>query len=184
MANPFDLRNPVRNATRSAINKTLRKAFTAASRKVRQVYVIKAADFKKFTKINNATNANPEAQLKIRSKKGLPIDVFTPRPVSAGVTVKIKKTGGRKLIRGRFFATMPSGLISVFERSPQWRHRRPTRGPKARGKILHGLPIERLYTIDPAKMFEVEGESVLKSSINTDLRRIFESQLNFFINKT
>jgi hypothetical protein len=171
MANEFNLNRPVRSATRSAINKTLRKAFAAASRKVREIYNIKAGDLRKYTKIRRATNIRPDAEIRVRGQR-LPVFLFAAKPKPKGVMVKIKKKGGRKLIESAFIETMPSGKRSVFRRKE-----------KTPGILVGRLPIRLLTTLDPVKMFEQEGEKEIRKTVNENLRHLFESELKFYLSK-
>jgi hypothetical protein len=41
---------------------------------------------------------------------------YGARQVRKGITVKVKKSGGRKLVRHAFIVTMPSGHVGVFTR--------------------------------------------------------------------
>jgi hypothetical protein len=134
------------------------------------VYNIKAKDIKKYTKIRRATGANPSAELTIKGQR-LPVYAFGPRKTAKGITVKIKKKGGRKLIPSSFVATMPSGKISVY--------RRRQKG----SKLVPRLPIDLLTTLDPPKMFEKEGDAAIKKVANLELPKIFADQLKFRLMK-
>jgi hypothetical protein len=167
MAKNVDIPESVlRAATRGALNRAIRRAFTESSRKVREVYNVKAKDVKKYTKIRRATGANPSAELRIKGQR-LPVMVFGARQTAKGVSVRIKKKGGRKLIRSAFIRTLKSGKTSVF--------RRRQKG----SKLVPRLPIDLLTTLDPPKMFEKEGDAAIKKVANLELPRIFADQLKF-----
>ena len=86
----FNLNRVVRNATRNTLNRVSRKAFTAASRKVRETYNIKARDLKKYSKIRRASNQVMRAEINIFGAR-LPVYAFGAKKNPKGVTVKIKK---------------------------------------------------------------------------------------------
>jgi hypothetical protein len=177
----------LRKVTRAALNRTVKKANTLASRKVREVYNIKAQDLKNFVKFKYADSNNSESQLIVRERK-LPFDYFPFRKIRIGRTkygkdvfgaeVKVKKGKGYTKLK-RFVATMPSGKVSIFEREKGYRHRQPTKGPKAISGVLHGLKIHKVLTVGPTKMYEKEGEAAIRKVFKEDLTKIFKSQLEF-----
>jgi hypothetical protein len=171
MAKNVDIPESVlRAAARGALNRAIRRAFTESSRKVREVYNIKAKDIKKYTRIRRATGANPSAELTIKGQR-LPVYVFAAKKHPKGVMVKIKKRGGRKLIPSAFITTLKSGKTSVFRRK------------KKGEKLVPRLPIELLTTVDVPKMYEKEGDAAIKKVANLELPRIFADQLKFRLMK-
>jgi hypothetical protein len=180
-----NLDRAARRSFRSAINKAARKSFTAASKSVRAVYNIKASDVRKYSRIRSATDQNLQATVTVLQKR-LPVYAFGARQTKSGVTVRIKKAGGRKLIRGVFIAKMPGGETSVFRRMEkrlgdprQWRHKLIRKSPR----VYHGLPIKLLTTLDYASMFEKEGLRPLTLNFDKDFREIFERDLQFFLDR-
>lgn len=153
------------DAVRRTVNKLIVKGRNVASRKVREVYNIKASDLKKHTKIRRATRGSPEAQIIIRGKK-IPVFAFGARQTRRGVTIRIKKSGGRKTIEHAFIAQMSSGHTGVFVRV----------GAKR-------VPIRELMSISPAKMFELEGERELKKLVERELGSTFKHELDFSLGR-
>lgn len=153
------------NAGRSTVNKMLIQGRNAAQRKIRVIYNIKAKTLKDYTIMRRATNRVPEGMIIIKGRK-LPLIAFGARQVKRGTTVKVKKAGGRKLIRHAFIAEMPSGKVHV------WMRRGPTR-----------LPIEGKFTISVAGMFENQGAKEFEDLLQKKMPTTFEHELEHFMNR-
>ena len=153
------------NAGRSTVNKMLIQGRNAAQRKMREIYNIKAKTLKDHTVLRRATNRTQEGQILIKGRK-LPLIAFGARQVRRGTTVKVKKSGGRKLIRHAFIASMPSGKIHV------WMRRGPSR-----------LPIEGKFTISVAGMFENQGAKEFEDLLQKKMPLTFEHELEHFLAK-
>lgn len=126
-------------ATVRALNKTGAQVKTAASREIRAAgYNMKAGDIKKQIKVIPATAGKPVVTVRCVGRP-VPLIKFSARQTGKGVTVNVKN--GRKLIRGAFVATMPSGHRGVFIRTGH-DHRRVVRGGKV---VWSGLPIKQLF---------------------------------------
>jgi hypothetical protein len=97
-----------------AINHTIAKGKTAASREIRSVYNIKAGEVGKSISIVKSTRESLEGRILIIGKP-IPIIAFSPRQTATGVTVTIKK-GSRKRIARAFIQTMKSGHTGVYAR--------------------------------------------------------------------
>lgn len=159
------LNRALNNAGRSAINKILIQGRNIASRKVRDVYNVKAKILKDNTVIRRASNRSLEGQLIIRGRK-LPLIAFGARKVRRGTTVRVKKSSGRKLIRHAFIATMPSGKVHV------WMRRGPGR-----------LPIDAKFTISPAGMFENEGVKAFEDLMQRKLPATIDHELQYYLER-
>jgi hypothetical protein len=149
----------------STANKMIRKGNTAANKKVREVYNIKTATLNKYTKVYRASKIRPDAQIVIRGRR-MPLFGFGARQTRRGVTIRVKRTTGRRTVLHAFIAQMPSGHQGIFIR-------------KTKGR----LPIRELYTVSPAKMFEVEGEKAFKEIIDRDVGKTFDHELQFYMGK-
>ena len=160
-----DIKREMAKAQRSATNKLMRKASVAASKKVREVYVIKARDLKQFTKIRRASGSRSTATLIIT---GSPIGLihFGPKQVRRGVSVRIKKTSGRKVVKSAFIEVMPSGHIGVFQRVGKGR-----------------LPIKELKTLSPIKMYEVEGVRAFENIVLRDARTLLNREMKYYMGR-
>ena len=162
-------------AARRVINRLLTRGRKIGGQRVRAKYAIKASDFNKSTIIRRIAGAALEGQLIIRGRP-LRVYYFGAREVARGTTIRIKKSGGRKLIRSAFIATMPSGLIQVWVRDGE---KRIMQRGRYRGQARQ--PIRQLFTIGPAKMFEVEGEAAVKDLIEKEAGPMFRKELEFYL---
>ncbi len=174
MARKINFAKVTANAKRSTINLILRKSRVQTVQEVRKVYNIKSGDMKKAMVITRASNQKQEGLIKIKGTR-LPLDRFaarkrvvkTGRGKRVGVTVRVKKSGGRKLVRQGFQGKLRnSGKVTVFKRVGRAR-----------------LPIRRLTTTSPAKMFEKEAEKKLFEIFERELPIIFDRQLMFYLNR-
>ena len=165
-----NLQRAMRNANRSTINKVLAKARTATSKAVRDIYNIKAGDLNKVIKIRRASNQRLQGVISVRtSKTSLIKFAARPRKVNKriGVTVKVKKSGSRKLVKGGFIGTAKGTTAQqIF-----------VRRDKAR------LPIDKRFTLSVSDMVQIEGEKALNETIKKDLPRIQKSELNEYIRR-
>lgn len=137
--------------TARAINHTIAKGKTEASRQIRSVYNIKAKEVGKAISITKSTRTSLEGSINI-SGSPMPIVAFSPRQTRKGVAVTIKK-GSRKTIQRAFIQTMKSGHRGVYARGTygsdgfKFRRRRvKTSGPD--------LPIQELLTTSVPQAFQ------------------------------
>ena len=165
MAKRFNLDKALANAARITVNKIITKGKAAANRRVRETYYIKAADLNKSMKITRASYSNPEAQLRIRGRR-IAVYAFGARQTKKGVTVRIRRDRGRKLIRHAFIAAMPTGHTGVFQR-----------------KTIKRLPIKELYSLSPAQMFELEGVKEVNLIIEREGGKILQHEIDYQMSK-
>lgn len=126
-------------ALRTAINETANHARTESVRRIGQEWNAKQKDIRKALTVTKATAGRLEASVQATGGrgKGIPLVVFGARQTRKGVTVKVKRAGGRGLLPGAFIATMKSGKRGVF-----------VRGAKSRkgGTPYRALPIRTVKT--------------------------------------
>jgi hypothetical protein len=118
-------------ATIRAINHAAKKVRTETDRRITKVYNIKKKDIKSHMKVDFAHKGQAVLAATL-TMSGTPIPLINfaakaknpwnvpGRPhkkKGGGVTVKIKKTGGKKLIPSAFITTTKSGRESVFIRT-------------------------------------------------------------------
>jgi hypothetical protein len=116
-----------------ALNRTATTIRAEAARDINEEYPgLKIGAIKDKIDIQRANKITQRAIVSV-SGRPIPIVEFAARQTAAGVTVKVK--GTRKLLRGAFLATMPSGHIGVFYR----------RGPP--GARVARLPIDQVFSI-------------------------------------
>jgi hypothetical protein len=161
----FELRTTVlEKAKISALNKVAAQAKVGASKEIRNAgYNMKAAAIKKQISIRRAVNGNAVAVVKF-SGRPIPLIQFSARETKAGVSVSVKN--GRKVIKGAFIATMPTGHQGVYVRVGN-QHK------KINGK-WHGLPIKELYGPSMPAAF---GSEIVQAAIASLVRDKFPSIL-------
>ena len=165
MAKRFNLDKALSNAARITVNKIITKAKTSASRKVRETYYIKAKDLNKSMKIKRAGYTDKEATLTVRGRR-IQVYAFGARQTRTGVTVRIRRDRGRKLIRHAFIAAMPTGHTGAFQRKRKSR-----------------LPIREIYSLSPAQMFEYEGAKEINLLIERDGGKILQHEIDYQMSK-
>ena len=154
-------------ATARALNATMAQAKTAMSREIRQKFVLSASKVNESLRVNKAVAKNGlfqmEASLESPSQRGRSLNLinFGARQTAKGVSVKISRDGGRKLIPGAFIG---NDRRTVFKRVG-----------KAR------LPIKALQTIDVAQMFNTKkiNQAVI-AAINERFPVIFEREAKYY----
>jgi hypothetical protein len=177
-------------AKSSAINEMMRKAITQASKDIRKVYNISAGDLRKKIITRQATKNKPEGRVEIDGR-GIPLGKFAPlqkivktaRGKRVGVTVKVKKSGGRKLVKGGFQALRLKGG-SEEQRKKIFKAEGPKRvATKGRYKGKSVEPLMPLFTTSPATMFVKEAENLFLEMIDRELFEKFDSKLDFFLKR-
>jgi len=114
-------------AAARALNKTITGLRTEVTAEVRSRYAVKAKDVRGTMRVIKAHKRNPEARLKIRTARSIPLVSFnalpraprTTRPAQGkpGVTVRVLASGGRKKLHKVFVARMGSGHVGIYERT-------------------------------------------------------------------
>ena len=107
-------RSIVAEAHVSACNRAAASVRAEAVRIMRKVYPgFKAAAIRATMQIIRATQMRPTATVRVRGRRTPLID-FSARQTRVGVSVRIR---ARKVVKGAFIATMPSGHRGVFRRT-------------------------------------------------------------------
>lgn len=157
-------------AMASALNKTVAQAKTAMSREIRSEYVLSAATINQSLRVSKAVKRggvlNLQASLQSVSQRGRSLNLahFQARQTSKGVTFKVKRTGGRKLIPGAFLIN--NGRTVMI------------REGKKR------LPIKSLQTINVSQMFNTTRiNAKVIDLINDKLPTIFKNEARYFTDR-
>lgn len=171
----YDPVNPNSNAKFNlaiarAINHTLAKAKTAASRDIRSEYNVKAKELKSALAINKASRKWHEGML-IATGRPLPLIAFGARQTRKGVTVNVM--GQRKLVRGAFIATMQSGHRGAFARGKYSGYQFEFRNKRIK-KQGNDLAINELTTTSVPKM--MQNNAVL-TALQKGLEQDFPARL-------
>jgi len=168
-------------AVARAINHSVAKAKTGASRDIRGQYNVKAKDLKSALALFKASRAKLEGML-IATGRPLPIMAFRARQTKKGVTVDVM--GQRKLIRGAFIATMASGHTGVFARGKYSGYTFDFRGKRVK-KQGNDLVINELTTSSVPKMMQNNAVlDNLQRGLEQDFPSRLEHELKFLMSKT
>lgn len=175
-------RDIAERATVSAINKTAAQAKTQMTREITGEFNIKSSKVKESLRVIRARyvggQANIQARLESPSRKGRSLNLinFEARKTVKGVTVKIKKSSGRKLLTGGFIANKGR---TVFVRKGGVM---PSRSKYAGTK--HAEEIKALQTIEVAQMFNTKRiNSKVVKFIEAKLPEVMENEMRFFVSK-
>lgn len=152
-------------ATVRTLNKLMKKSRTAISKAVRSEYTIKAKDLKRATYIQKANRYKMVAAIIVKGHR-IPLMYFSAKQNKKGVSVRIKKSTGRKTIRSAFIAVMNSGHVGVFQRVGKDR-----------------TPIDEKYSIDAATMVEKAGQKTFEQIIKRDYSKVFDHELSYLLSK-
>lgn len=153
-----------------AINRAATTAKAAMSKKVREQYLVSAADVKKTIGITKATTSRPSAIVKSMGKRiGLAkfrTSPGAPRPTKPPSTykVQVKKDSGLKAVEGGFLASVNGG-VGFFRRVGSSR-----------------LPITRLMGPSVPQMIGAKDvitwvETQAKNTLNTRIQHELEQVL-------
>lgn len=153
------------NAVRSTVNKLLRKGRVAASKKVREVYNIKAGDLKKHTIVKRASNSNPVGTIRVRGKR-MHLISFGAKQNKRGVSVMVKKKGSRKTIRHAFISPAQKQGANLFV----WQRK---------GKERH--PRRALKTLAAAQMFEYEGAAEFNKLVQKEGGQLLQKEVDHYL---
>ena len=162
----------VKTAVSRALNHTAQKARTAANKRIREVYNIKARDVRKAMKHVRATARHLEARIDVTGAP-LPLIAFGARSVKHGVSVAVLQ-GQRKVIQRAFIQTMSSGHKGIYARgqyqSGRFGFRTKRISPKG-----NDLPIGELTSVSVPHTI---AHAAVMASIAEGIQRDFSSRLN------
>lgn len=148
-------------ATR-VLNKLGSQGKTAISREVRNTYNIKRDRMDAGFYMRRATWENLAVLLRYRGKTpGL--QHFDARKTNRGITVKVRKAGGRKVVKGAF---MPNRIIGVYKREGKER-----------------FPIKRLYGPDIPGMVNMVGEDAAQRVVDEKADKILTHEFEYELRK-
>jgi hypothetical protein len=175
----------MRPAIVRALNRTATTTRGQASREIRAVYNIKASAIREQIKLIRARRDNLTALL-VASGKRIPLVDFTGQILPSARTrkpvyVRVKRAGGRKIVRHAFIAKMASGHIGVFLRkqpgSPNFAPVYRSGRIRSRGS---DLPIAELSTLSLPQAFTNKQVLVaLERVARTRFPLEFERELRF-----
>lgn len=154
--------NELVKAGQRAINRAAAAANTELSRRVRARVNLKASSIKDVVTITRASGATVRATMKVKTK-GISLREYGARQVARGVSVRVLKDEGRKVVDGAFFVEKFGG--HVFMR--KGKERKPIQklfGPSVRTQAEQVMP-------DVQKRAEEVMEQRLKHEIGRAIER-------------
>lgn len=158
-------------ATVSGTNKTVAQAKTAMSREIRKEFNLSAAKVAEklfITKAKlSAGRFRVEASLLSQTKSGqrsINVINFQARQTATGVSIKVKRTGARKVVKGAFLGNKGR---TVFKRQGATR-----------------LPIQPVQVIDVPQMFNTyKVKAAVIRFIEAKAPSIFEREIRFYVDR-
>lgn len=112
-------------AMAGAVNDTAKKTKTDISTEIRRKVAIKKRDIDPHIRRTRATVGKPSAKITLSESTRLPLKYFGARQTKKGVTYKIDKAGGRKLIPGAFISQKMGGHVFVRVGAKRFPLRKP-----------------------------------------------------------
>lgn len=158
----------VEKAIVAALNRSAEGARTAAVKKVRERYYVKAGDVSKTIKIHKASPNNPFVIIRSTGSP-MALSKFSITPTKPQprrkkpIAARVLKSSGKKIIPGAFVAKMDSGHIGVFFRVGRSR-----------------LPIQQRYGPSVPQML---GHSSVVTHVEEMAKERLEERLNHEIER-
>lgn len=143
------------------LNRVVRSVAVAASKSIREELTLPARDVRRALTVRGTRGRLLEARITI-SGRAVGLVRYRARQVRRGVSVQVKRRGGRKVVRGAFIARMRSGHEGVFRRQVEG------------GKRVPRLPIKELFSTSPA---EVIGDRGIEASLSRLAQQRFAKEL-------
>jgi hypothetical protein len=138
-----------------ALNETIRTARADMVRQTTARYALRAAFVRAKLRLQRASRSSPTAILAADGKKALNLIRYDPKKVKrtpGGLSVKVRKDGGRKLVQGAFIANRGR---TVFRRTGKSR-----------------LPIEALPAVGvPQAFVQKDINAFVRKAIDRNLRK-------------
>lgn len=154
-----------------ALNRTASGTQTDTVKQIRIDLNLKAKDIRDTMKIAKASKQKQTASV-ASSGARVPLIDFGARQTKKGVTVKVKRSGDRFLIKHAFLATMPTGHRDVF-----FRKKPPDTDPKR-----HGLKIAKLLgPAVPDFMGNEKAMGVILEKTEARLIENLKSQIDYLL---
>ena len=167
-------------ATARALNAAIAQARTQMSREIRQEYMVETRFIAQRLRVKRATFFNGrlglEAVLDAQEKpRSANVIRFAAKKVRDGVAVKIKRQGGRQVIRNAFIGNKGR---TVFTRVPGTKMASRRYGGK------HGEQIEPVQTINLPQMFNAKRiKAAVVAAMEARFPAIFERELAFLLGR-
>ncbi|MBI5885293.1 MAG: hypothetical protein HZB85_01765 [Deltaproteobacteria bacterium] len=144
------------------LNKLGSQSKTAVSREVRNTYNIKKDRLDAGFYMRRAVWENLAVILRY-SGRTPGLQRFDAHTTNRGVTVKVLKTGGRKVVKGAF---MPGKIIGIYKRVGKGR-----------------FPIKRLYGPDIPGMVNIVGTDAAQRVMDENADKLLDHELEYELGK-
>lgn len=187
------VKNGVPKVMKRAVDLTMGTVKTTVSREAGKVLNALQRDIKGNIGVRKYDTAAASGCVTIVGAS-LPVSIFKPKQTPTGVTVKIKKEGGYKLIKGAFIATMKSGHTGVF-----WREWHGKSASKSGKRWAKGIPRRvnpktipkdwrlKMHEIFTSSLPDVIGDTMPMAAIladaETNLQKNIEHELDYELSK-
>ena len=155
---------------RKALNRTVRRIGTrfrkTAVKGVRETYNVKAKKLKQYIKTRTHYGKEGAEWRFYVSGKPLSLIHFGARQTKKGVSVKVRKDRGRRVIKGAFVAPDKGDHPRVFMREGKKR-----------------LPIESKHTLSVPQMFNKEILDKAKREVEVNYEKEFKHNLDYYLGR-
>lgn len=177
---PNTLRDQVMAAS---LNRTMEQGRTQAIRAITSEYNIKASAVRARLSISYARRASGAFNMTARLSGGngrnraANVISFDARQVAGGVSVKIKKSAGRKIIKGAFIGNKGR---TVFERASG-----TTMASRGRySGTKHAEAVKPVQTVGVPQMFTSRKvNKAIEQALLSNFPKVFKQQVSFYLGK-
>jgi len=172
----------------SALNKTATQTKNLATRLIRKSYLVKSEDLKDKIVIQKASKNRLTAMV-ISKKKGggIQLTKYSARMTRKGLSVKVKRSGGRSIIPGAFIgkdtAFIRTGEKTHAPKQGYWAGKTIKRGER-KGQPILRQRLKKLYGPSIADLMgSKEIETQLIKFANTKVVEIFMNEIRFYMKR-
>lgn len=152
-----------------AVNATSRKVVTNMSRQIRDEITAKSKEVKKVLKVNKKSNKNTlSSNVRLSHEKRLSLKAFNPRQTRKGISYKISKREGRKMVPGGFMGPRPGSKA-------------PRLGGHAFKRVgKNRTPIVKLHAVSPWAVYQKNHmRPATVRDAEAELRKQIERRIRF-----
>lgn len=111
----FEDRKAATIALRRSLNKVAAKSRTAIIRRTGQELNLPQKKIRERISIRRATTRDMEASITV-SRQPVRLNEYRPNKIRTGVSIRVKKNEGRKVLKHAFIAAMNDGKVGVYQR--------------------------------------------------------------------
>jgi len=152
-----------KNIYKRTIKRTVTKFKNTASKEVRKIYNTKSSDIKKAATLKKESDYKYKFTIK---SPVIGLEKFSARQTKQGVSIRVRKDRGRKVIKGAFLAKDTNNRIRVFKR-----------------RYKDRLPLDRFYSISIPQMFNKEILQKAGNEAQKTFEKEFKHNLDYYLGK-